>query len=75
VILRLKPSARICDARYLVMYLRSSAVQSLLNRVAVGATIDNIALGDLRALPVWLPTLRKQRSPVRIQSGAPFLPL
>jgi type I restriction-modification system DNA methylase subunit len=60
VVLRLDTSAAIHDARYLVMYLRSPAVQHALNKMAVGATIRNIALGELRALPVWVPPLLEQ---------------
>jgi type I restriction-modification system DNA methylase subunit len=61
VILRPKSSARACDSRYLAMYLRSPAVQELLDSMAVGATIRNIALGELRSLPVWVPSVQKQR--------------
>jgi hypothetical protein len=61
VVLRPKSSTRECDSQYLAMYLRSPAVQELLDSMAVGATIRNIALGELRSLPVWLPSVQKQR--------------
>jgi type I restriction enzyme M protein len=66
VILRMKPSTRECDERFLVMYLRSPAVQTLLNTIAVGATIRNIPLGELRALPIWLPSRESQEAFVRV---------
>lgn len=55
VILRLKRNAPIRDPRFLVMYLRSPAVQHAIKGLATGGTIQNISLEDLRALPVWVP--------------------
>ena len=60
VIIRLHPSLSPLDPRFLVMYLRSPAVQHVLNAMAVGATIRNISLGDLRNLAIWVPPLAQQ---------------
>lgn len=59
VILRLRPSAAL-DPRFLVMYLRSPLVQQAIASLAVGGTIPNISLADLRALPVWLASREEQ---------------
>ena len=60
VILRLKEDREIEDPRYLAIYLRSPSVQAALAALATGGTIPNISLGDLRALPVWVPTHAEQ---------------
>lgn len=66
VILRLKRNAPIEDPRFLMMYLRSPAVQQALAALATGATIQNIALDDLRALPVWVPDAETQARMVAV---------
>jgi type I restriction enzyme M protein len=61
VILRLKPGASALDPRFLVMYLRSPLVQKAIASFAVGGTIPNISLSDLKSLPVWLATGEEQQ--------------
>jgi type I restriction enzyme M protein len=61
VILRLKPRAAIADPVALLMHLRSPLFQSLLQSVVTGTTIPNVTLGDLRALPIVIPTVEEQR--------------
>lgn len=61
LILRRKNYSEIVDATYLVVYLRSPAVQQLLNSMAVGAVIRNIPLNALRKLPVWVPPVNEQQ--------------
>jgi hypothetical protein len=61
VILRLKPSASAVDPRFLVMYLRAPLVQQAIASFAVGGTIPNISLTDLRGLPVWVATPQEQK--------------
>jgi len=65
VIMKLKGSSPIQDPRYLVMYLRSPAVQHMLTKLAVGVTVQNISLGELRSLPVWVPPLEEQMKLIR----------
>ena len=43
------------------MYLRSPLVQKAIASFAVGGTIPNISLSDLKSLPVWLATAEEQR--------------
>ena len=66
VILRLKNDGYIQDARYLATYLRSPAVQQALGALATGGTIANISLNDLRALPVWVPSIEEQERMVKV---------
>lgn len=61
VILRVKPSAPVLDPRFLVMYLRSPLVQQAIASFAVGGTIPNISLSDLKSLPVWVATPAEQQ--------------
>ena len=60
VILRLSEHSRLSDPRYLLMYLRSPALQQRLATSAVAAVIPNISLQELRALPVWVPAVAEQ---------------
>lgn len=60
VIMRLKHNSPVRDPRYLVMFLKSPAAQRAMAVLATGATIQNIALGDLRALSVWVPDAKTQ---------------
>lgn len=66
VILRLKPKVQIKDPRFLVMYLRSPAAKQAIVALATGGTIQNIALDDLRALPVWVPDAETQARVVAV---------
>ena len=61
VILRKKRGAPDLDPRFLVMYLRSPIVQKVLTSLAVGGTIQNISLTDLKALPVWVASREEQK--------------
>ncbi|NGX16140.1 N-6 DNA methylase [Wenzhouxiangella sp. XN24] len=60
VILRIRSGAGIKNPRFLAMYLRSPAVQKILEALSTGGTIPNISLADLRAIPVWVPSMEEQ---------------
>jgi hypothetical protein len=66
VILRLNPVLNPLDARFLVMYLRSPTVQHMLETMAVGVTIRNISLVELRALTVWVPPISEQYKLIQV---------
>jgi type I restriction enzyme M protein len=61
LILRIRDDAAV-DPRYLAMYLRSPAVGRLLESLAVGVTIPNVSLPDMKALPISVPNSDQQRS-------------
>jgi hypothetical protein len=61
VILRIKHREPRLDPRFLLMYLRSPMVQQAIASYAVGGTIPNISLSDLRSLPVWVATPEEQQ--------------
>ena len=60
MIFRLTDRSRINDPRFLLMYMRSPAVQNALEALASGGTIPNITLSDLRSFPVWVPPIEVQ---------------
>jgi restriction endonuclease S subunit len=61
VILRKKRGAPDLDPRFLVMFLRSPAMQQALSSLAFGATIQNIPLSELRSMLVWFATPEEQQ--------------
>jgi len=61
VILRLRKGSAITDARVLTTYLRTPTAQALLGSMAGGTTIPNVIMGDLKALPVPIPSVETQR--------------
>ncbi|MBM6582980.1 N-6 DNA methylase [Microvirga sp. BT689] len=52
VIIRLRKNSPIRSPEVLARYLGSAAIQSLLQRMAGGTTIANVAMGELKDLPV-----------------------
>jgi type I restriction enzyme M protein len=66
VILRFNPRQTSIDPRFLVMYLRSPAVQRVLDTMAVGVTVRNISLADLRGMAVWVPSLAEQNKLIQV---------
>ena len=60
VILRLNRRTPITHPVVLHMYLRSPLFQALLRSVVTGTTIPNVTLGDLRQIPVIIPTPQEQ---------------
>lgn len=61
VILRVRPGPNAIDPRFLMMYLRAPLVQEVIASFAVGGTIPNISLSDLKSLPVWLASAEEQQ--------------
>ena len=66
VILRIRNGTAIQDPRFLAMYLRSPVVQKTLEARSTGGTIPNISLADLRAIPVWVPSMEQQQRLVKV---------
>jgi type I restriction-modification system DNA methylase subunit len=60
VIIRMRKGGLIPDPRVLVGYLRSPVAQSLLQRMAGGTTIANVAMGDLKNLEVPVISMKAQ---------------
>ncbi|PLU71385.1 hypothetical protein BMJ21_10025 [Sinorhizobium medicae] len=60
VIVRLRKGSLIHDPRILVSYLRSPIAQSLLQAMAGGTTIPNVAMGALKDMPVPVPGAKAQ---------------
>ncbi|MBR1191486.1 N-6 DNA methylase [Bradyrhizobium sp. AUGA SZCCT0160] len=60
VIVRLRKGGAITDPRALVSYLRSPLAQSLLHGMAGGTTIPNVAMGELKDMPVPIPNEQAQ---------------
>jgi hypothetical protein len=62
VIVRLRKGSLIRDPQVLVSYLRSPIAQSLLQGMAGGTTILNVAMGELKHMPVPIPSLNTQNA-------------
>jgi hypothetical protein len=60
VIVRLRQGGLVRDPKVLVSYLRSPVAQSLLRSMAGGTTIPNVAMGELKAMPVPVLTPQAQ---------------
>lgn len=52
VIIRLRQGSLVRDPKVLLSYLRSPVAQSLLRSMAGGTTIQNVAMGELKSMPV-----------------------
>jgi type I restriction enzyme M protein len=62
VILRLRKGGAIREPQVLVSYLRSPLAQSLLQGMAGGTTIPNVAMGGLKGLPVPVLPMQTQQA-------------
>jgi type I restriction enzyme S subunit len=54
-----------CTNKYLAAYLRSPEAQAFLQRVARGVAVKGVNIGDLRRLPVPVPSTEIQQSVVQ----------
>ena len=54
VILRARQGGRALDPRYLVQFLRSPMLQMAIRSMAIGVTIPNIPLAELKKLLIWV---------------------
>src|SRR6185437_10465501 len=62
LILRTREETPAIDPRYLVMFLKSPLAQQMIASLAVGVTVPNISLAEIRALPVSMATPREQQN-------------
>lgn len=60
VIIRLRKGGPIREPAVLATYLRTPIAQSLLERMAGGTTISNVAMGQLKNMPVIIPSAETQ---------------
>jgi type I restriction-modification system DNA methylase subunit len=67
VILRLRQSGPVVDARVLLRFLVSPLGQQLLSDVTAGTAVPNIPMGDLKALPVLAATETEAREVLRAE--------
>ena len=65
VIIRLRQGSPIRESEVLAAYLRSPVAQSLLQGMAGGAVIANVAMGDIKAMPVPILTVAAQAEIVK----------
>jgi hypothetical protein len=65
VIVRLRKGSLIRDPQVLLSYLRSPVAQSLFQGMAGGTTIPNVAMGELKEMPVAIPSANAQTEIVK----------
>jgi len=54
-----------CSSEYLANYLRSPDAQAYLQKVARGVAVKGVNIGDLRRMPIPVPSTKEQESIVR----------
>lgn len=69
LILRSREGKSPVDPRYLLMFLKSPLAQRMIKSLAVGATVSNISLAEIRALSVALPSTTDQQTIIEAFEG------
>jgi type I restriction enzyme S subunit len=57
----IRPIGVRCDSEYLAMYLATEAAQTAIYIAQNGSSREGLAVTDVKALPIVLPTVREQR--------------